>query len=79
MQVDLPEMSSADAIAIAEALDNLPPRVRLFNILFLLLLTSFFHSADLLVLPLGAGKLLAGAHPLRIPHLLPFVPFFFFS
>ncbi|KAJ7346256.1 hypothetical protein DFH08DRAFT_810088 [Mycena albidolilacea] len=26
MQVDLPEMSSADAIAIAEALDDLPPR-----------------------------------------------------
>jgi hypothetical protein len=28
MQVDSPEMSSADALAIAEALDDPPPRVR---------------------------------------------------
>ncbi|KAJ7300347.1 hypothetical protein DFH08DRAFT_828545 [Mycena albidolilacea] len=37
---------------------------------------SAIAAADLLVLPLGAGKLLAGAHPLRIPHLLPYIQFF---
>jgi hypothetical protein len=83
MQVDPPEMSSADTLAIAEAMDDLPPRVHPFNILFLPpLLTSFFHSVDPLVLLLEAGKLLAGAHPLRIPHLLlyvqPLYPFLLF-
>jgi hypothetical protein len=28
MQVDSPEISSADALAIAEAMDDPPPRVR---------------------------------------------------
>jgi hypothetical protein len=81
MQVDPPEMSSADAIAIAEAMDDPPPRVRFSNILFIPLLTSFFRSADLLVLPLEAGKLLAEVHLPCIPRLLLYVPFlpFFFS
>jgi hypothetical protein len=74
MQVDLPEMSSADAIAIAGALDDLPPRVRPLNISSILpLLNSFFHSVGLLVLPLEANNLLAEVRPLCIPLLLPYV------
>ncbi|KAJ7662519.1 hypothetical protein B0H14DRAFT_2658860 [Mycena olivaceomarginata] len=53
MQVDSPEMSSADALAIAEALDDPPPRMFL----------TFSCSVALLALLLEASEPLAGCTP----------------
>jgi hypothetical protein len=82
MQVDPPEMSSAGALAIAEALDDLLPRVRPLNASFIFFSSHFFfHSVGLPVPLLEASEPLAKVHLPCIPHLLLYVQLllFFFS
>jgi hypothetical protein len=74
MQVDSPEMSSADALTIAEALDDPPPRVRFVIPLFFPDVFNFSCSVALLALLLAASEPLGEVH---FPCILPPLPYVF--
>jgi hypothetical protein len=81
MQVDSPEMSSADALAIAEALNDPLPHVHFVIPLVFPDDFNFSCSVALLAPLLEASEPLAGVHPSCSPPLLPYVlyPLFLIS